>query len=130
MIALFIGFRFTSIGGAFLSLLFMFLIAVLFTALGSAVGSVLDDMQSFQLIVNFLIQPMFFLSGALFPLTAVPGAIKVVSAIDPLSHGVDGVRGALSGAHYYSYGLDFAVLIIVSVLLLAAGSYAFSRTEA
>ena len=71
-----------------------------------ALNSVLDDMQSFQLIVNFLIQPMFFLSGALFPLTTVPGAIKVVSAIDPLSYGVDGVRGALSAVHYYSYGLD------------------------
>src|ERR1700722_13150904 len=66
IIALFIGFRFSSVGGAFLSLVFMLLIAILFTALGNAVGSVLDDMQSFQLIVNFLIQPMFFLSGALF----------------------------------------------------------------
>ncbi len=130
LIALCIGYRFSSVGGAFLSLVFMLLIAVLFTALGNAVGSVLDDMQSFQLIVNFLIQPMFFLSGALFPLTTVPGAIKVVSAIDPLSYGVDGVRGALSGVHYYGYGLDFAVLIVISVILLAGGSYAFSHTEA
>lgn len=130
LIALCLGFRFHSFGGLVLSLVFMALIAILFTSLGSAVGSVLDDMQSFQLIINFLIQPMFFLSGALFPLTTLPGAIKVVSAIDPLSYGVDGVRGALSGVHYFSYGLDFAVLVVISVILLAAGSIAFSRTEA
>ena len=51
-----------------LAFLFMALIAVVFAALGTAIGSSLQDMQGFQLIMNFLVLPIFFLSGALFPL--------------------------------------------------------------
>ena len=49
-----------------LALLFMFLIALVFTAIGTAIGSVLKDMQGFQLIMNFLVMPLFFFSNALF----------------------------------------------------------------
>ena len=129
-ISMVVGFRIDSIGGIATALVFMVLTAVLFTALGSAVGSLLDDMQGFQLIINFLIQPMFFLSGALFPLTSVPEAIHAVAAVDPLSYGVDGIRAALSGVQHYGYTLDLSVLVMVSIVLLAAGSYVFSRAEA
>ncbi|MFU8794778.1 MAG: ABC transporter permease, partial [Dethiobacteria bacterium] len=66
-IALLIGFRIASPLGLFTALLFMFLIATLFTALGTAIASLLEDMHGFQLIMNFLVMPLFFLSGALFP---------------------------------------------------------------
>ena len=49
-------------------ILFMMLIALVFAALGTAIGSVLQDMQGFQLIMNFLVLPIYFLSGALYPL--------------------------------------------------------------
>ena len=49
----------------------MVLIAIVFAALGVAIGSSLQDMQGFQLIMNFLVMPIFFLSGALFPLDRI-----------------------------------------------------------
>lgn len=73
----------------------MFLIAIFFTGLGLAIASMMKDMQGFQLIMNFLIMPIFFLSGALFPLENLPSAIYFISRIDPpLTYGVDGMRGA------------------------------------
>jgi ABC-2 type transport system permease protein len=69
-----------------LALGFMALIAVVFAALGTAIGSTLRDMQGFQLIMNFLVMPIFFLSGALFPLNNLPGALAVATRLDPLSY--------------------------------------------
>ena len=46
----------------------------MFAALGTAIGSALENMQGFQLIMNFLVMPIFFLSGALFPLNNLPAA--------------------------------------------------------
>ena len=71
--------------------------AIVFAALGTAIGSTLQDMQGFQLIMNFLVMPIFFLSGALFPLDNLPTALTVATRLDPLSYGVDGLRGALIG---------------------------------
>jgi len=71
---------------------FMFLIAILFTALGTAIASKLEDMQGFQLIMNFIIMPVFFLSGALVPLDGLPKIIDYVTRFNPLTYGVDGVR--------------------------------------
>lgn len=71
---------------------FMFLIAILFTALGTAIASRLQDMQGFQLIMNFIIMPTFFLSGALFPLEGAPKILAYITKFNPLTYGVDGVR--------------------------------------
>jgi ABC-2 type transport system permease protein len=112
-----------------LTLLFMILIAVFFTALGTAIASVLQDMQGFQLIMNFLVMPLFFLSGALFPLQGLPKAVGIVAAIDPLSYGVDGLRITLSGISHFGIILDFGVLIIMSIAALSVGSYLFSKIQ-
>lgn len=109
--------------------LFMFLIALLFTALGTAIASTLEDMQGFQLIMNFLVMPIFFLSGALFPLANLPKAIRTVSYLNPLSYGVDGLRGALTQSMHFSFAADFLVLSLVVAILLGLGSYLFSRIE-
>ena len=73
VICLLAGFRPVSCALLPLALVFMVLIALLFTALGTAIASVLEDMQGFQLIMNFLVMPLFFLSGALFPVQGLPG---------------------------------------------------------
>ncbi|MCL5003717.1 MAG: ABC transporter permease [Patescibacteria group bacterium] len=111
------------------ALAFVVLTAVLFTALGTAIASVLDDMQGFQLIMNFLIMPLFFLSGALFPLNGLPKFLEIITAIDPLSYGVDGLRGTLVGAAHFGLSLDLAVLSVMTALLLAVGSYLFSKIQ-
>src|SRR5262249_13154494 len=89
------GFRVTSWSTLPLAVAFMVLIAIMFTALGTAIASVLTDFQGFQMVMNFLVMPIFFLSGALFPLTNLPKALAIAANIDPLSYGVDGLRTAL-----------------------------------
>lgn len=112
-----------------MALIFMFLIAIIFTALGTAIGSLLEDMQGFQLIVNFLIMPLFFLSGALFPLDGLPSFIQIIVKINPLSYGVDGLRGAITGASHFGMGFDFLILSLCSLGLIALGGYLFSKIE-
>jgi len=112
-----------------LMLVFMGLTALLFTALGTAIASFLEDMQGFQLIMNFLVMPIFFLSGALFPLQGLPKAITIIAMADPLSYGVDGLRYSLTGGAHFGLGMDLAVLGIASISLLAIGAYLFSKIE-
>ena len=110
--------------------LFMALTAVAFTALGTAIASILEDMQGFQLIMNFLVMPIFFFSGSIFPLQSLPRFLTDVAAANPLTYGVDGLRLALSGGSYGGMGLDALVLAGVAAVLVAAGAQLFSRIQA
>lgn len=129
VVSLIAGFRPTSILALPLALLVLVLTAVVFAALGTAIGSTLKDMQGFQLVMNFMVMPIFFLSGALYPLTNLPRVLTWLTRIDPLTYGVDGVRGALIGATHFGVGTDLAALSTVAVLLLAFGAWRFSKIE-
>lgn len=129
IICLFLGFRIVNIAYLPLALIFMFFTAVLFTALGTAIASRLEDMHAFPLIMNFIIMPLFFLSGALFPITGLPKGVEIAARIDPFSYSVDGIRGALNGAAQLGLAVDFAVVAIAMVVVLAIGSYLFSKIE-
>lgn len=129
ILSFFIGFRPASWLHLPMALIFMFLISLLFTALGTALASILEDMQGFQLIVNFLIMPLFFLSGALFPIRDLPKVLAVIINVNPLSYGVDGLRGAFSAASHFGYSLDLFVLSTVTLLFLFVGSYLFGKVE-
>lgn len=129
VLACVIGFRPTHLGYLPLALLFMFLVALLFTALGTAIASLLDDMQGFQFIMNFLVMPIFFLSGALFPLKGLPEIIGIIAKIDPLSYGVDGLRGALGVGFQFGLSSDLLILSVAVFILLGIGSYLFSRIQ-
>lgn len=113
-----------------LALLFMFLIAILFTAVGTAIACLIDDMHGFQLIINFLIMPLFFLSGALFPLTGLPSAVMFIARLNPLSYGVDGLRETLVNISYFNIVGNIAVLGAISFIFVIIGAYLFSRIEA
>lgn len=129
VICLAAGFRVTHYGALPIAIAVMILVAVMFTALGTAVASVLSDFQGFQLIMNFLVMPIFFLSGALFPLVGLPKLLDIIATLDPLSYGVDGLRSALVGIAHFGIALDFAVLLIIASLLLGLGSYLFSKIQ-
>jgi ABC-2 type transport system permease protein len=111
------------------ALLIMLLVAMLFSGLGIMVGSILKDMQGFQLIMNFLVMPMFFLSGALFPLQGVPPLLLLIAKIDPLSYGIDAMRALLINLSAFGFGVDLTVLIVVTVFFVGLGSYFFSKIE-
>lgn len=129
LIALLIGFRPTSVSGLLFALIFMFLVAFIFTAFGTALASKMTDMQAFPLIMNFLVMPLFFLSGSLFPVNSVPKAIEIIVKLNPLSYGVDGIRHALLGSGNFSFLLDFFVMFDVAIILGLIGTYFFSKIE-
>ena len=126
VISLFVGFKIESTHMLLTAFLFMALIAILFTALGTAIASVLDDMQGFQLIINFLIMPLFFLSGAIFPIENLPA---IITKINPLAYGVDGLMGALTNRIHFGFTTDFLVLGTIVVVLMVIGSYLFDKIQ-
>ena len=126
---LIVGFRVETLSLLPIALIFMILISMLFTAIGTIVGSVLEDMQAFPLIMNFLVMPLFFFSGAIFPITGLPRVLTIAIHFNPLTYGVDGLRGALSHEFVFGMGFDFIVLVILTMILLAIGSYFFSRIQ-
>jgi ABC-2 type transport system permease protein len=130
IVCVIVGFRAVDLRAVPLALLFMALIACVFSALGTAIGSILQNMQGFQLIMNFLVMPLFFLSGALYPLKDLPKVLSAVISLDPLAYGVDGLRATLIGMHYFSVVIDGLVLVVVASLLLMIGSRLFSKIQA
>lgn len=130
VVCLIAGFRIANLASVPLALLFMVLIACLFAALGTAIGSALQNIQGFQLIMNFLVMPIFFLSGALYPLNNLPTVLSAVTRLDPLAYGVDGLRAALIGVSHFGLAADGAVLIAVTTAFLLIGSHLFSKIEA
>jgi ABC-2 type transport system permease protein len=129
IICLVVGFRFETVLFLPVALAFIFLIAVLFTTIGTAIGSVLEDMQGFQLIMNFLVMPLFFFSNALFPVRGLPKTLQFIVRVNPLTYGVDGIRGAFSHEFMFGLGTDFVVLGTLTMILLAIGSYLFSKIQ-
>lgn len=128
-IAFVLGFRPTNFFLLIFVPLYMALIAILFTSLGTAIASLVEDMQGFQLIMNFLVLPLYFLSGALFPLTGIPVALKILASIDPLTYGVDSLRGLLTQSAQLSLGFDTLVLLLITGIFLSLGTYLFSKIQ-
>jgi ABC-2 type transport system permease protein len=123
------GFRPVSWTSVPLAFLVLALIAIVFAALGTAIGSRLQDMQGFQLAMNLIVMPMFFLSGALYPLDNLPAALTVITSLDPLSYGVDGLRAALINVSHFGMAVDLAFLSTAAILLLILGAWSFSKIE-
>jgi len=123
------GFRPQGVAAIPMALMFMALTAIVFAALGTAIGSSLKDMQGFQLIMNFMVMPIFFLSGALFPLSNLPTALTVATRLDPMAYGVDGLRASFIGLSQIGIATDVVVLAIVATLFLALGARAFARIQ-
>lgn len=130
LLSLAVGFRPPSASSVLLAVLFMFLIALFFAAVGTAFASRMADAQGFQLIVNFLVMPTFFLSGALFPLQGLPAPIQMLAWVNPLSYGVDGLRSSVTLASNFGILHDLTVLAAVTAIALFVGERLFSKLEA
>lgn len=128
-VTLILGFRPASAVAVPVAFLLIALIAVVFAALATAIGSSLKEMQGFQMVMNFLVMPLWFLSGALYPLDGLPAALAVLTRIDPLTYGIDGVRGMMIGATHFGVAVDVGILLAVGVLFVIAGAWRFSRIE-
>jgi len=129
IVCLVAGFRPAHLSSLPLALLFMMLIAIVFAAAGTVIGSGLQNMQGFQLIMNFLVMPIFFLSGALYPLNNLPAGLAAVTRVNPLTYGIDGLRGAFISTAHFPPALDASLLAATALVLLALGARAFSRIK-
>ncbi|GAG15561.1 unnamed protein product, partial [marine sediment metagenome] len=123
------GFKIINISSIFLAIVFMILIAVTFLGLGLIFASKMRDIQGFSIVMNFVIFPLFFLSGALYPLENFPVWLRYISKIDPLTYGVDGLRAALIGVSSFSIFYNFIFMMIFSLVMILLGAYFFEKSE-
>jgi len=129
-VAVAMGVQLVSLSGFLLAIVFMILTSATFTGFGLILATRLGDTEGFMAIMNLVIFPIFFLSGAFFPLQAMPPWLRYIMYINPLTYGVDGLRGTLVGISAFPLWLDFVVLLVLSITLATLGAYFFSRMEA
>jgi ABC-2 type transport system permease protein len=107
----------------------MFFIGMGFVGLGISIASRLENIEGFQVVANLLVLPIFFLSGAFFPVTSLPDWMKVLVDLNPLAYGVDALRYAVTGLHTYTLMLDLAVVFGFFVLMTVVGSILFRNVR-
>ncbi len=98
---------------------------------GLALGALIEETEGFMTIVRLIEMPLFFLSGGLLPISALEGipVLYQVQFLNPLTYGVDGIRGAFSGVYLISFWVDLAVVAACAIVFQSLGAYAFSRME-
>jgi ABC-2 type transport system permease protein len=101
-------------------------------SLGIAIAARMQSMEGFQLVMNVVTQPMFFLSGALYPLRGLPAWLAALAHLDPLTYGIDALRNVIyaGGAAaallvQFRLGLDLAVMAALAAVLAVLGAWAF-----
>lgn len=124
------GLRIGSAAAILAGIAFLALIALVFTALGLTIASALREMRTFQNVIQVLLMPVFLLSGALFPLDHLPKSLAVFTWVDPLSYGVDGLRGALTDRAYFGAVTDALVIGVLLASVASVGVWRFSRISA
>ena len=124
-----LGFAIHGVVGVVLAVLLMILISVIFIGLGLVFASNMKDIHGFNMITNFIVFPLFLLSGALFPVGNLPPQVQVLAYLDPLTYGVDGLRGALLGLSSFPLLLDLGVLVLSCLLMVSLAAYFFERCQ-
>ncbi len=109
---------------AFLMLL---LISIAMVSIGLVIGANLQSPEGFSLVINFVMWPMFFFSGALFPVNNLAPWLSAATYINPLTYGVDAMRGIILGINHFSILLDAGVLIIFAAIMMGFGILSFRR---
>ncbi|MFA5331870.1 MAG: ABC transporter permease [Methanoregula sp.] len=129
VLAVLLGLQVHSWTGFLFAFAIMILIGIAFTAFGIAIASRMDDMTGFQLIMNFVIFPIFGLSGALFPISSLPGWLVPVTLLDPLTYGVEGIRYGLTGASQISPIICAVVITGFAAAMTIIGAYLFRKVS-
>ena len=111
---------------------------------GVAIASMMKSLQGFQVVMNFLMMPMFFLSGALFPLTNLPGWMTLLTRLDPASYGIDPIRrvvlsnsgvrnvdslGLTINGHVLPVSLEAGIMLAFGAVLLGIAVVMFQRRD-
>ena len=117
--------------GLNLVLVYMYMIILLvgLVSIGLIIGSFMESSEGFSLIGGFIIFPLFFLSGALFPLTNLPDWLLTLTLANPLTYGVDALRGLMLGSYRFGLFIDFSILLTFAAVMVVVGSLAFERMK-
>jgi ABC-2 type transport system permease protein len=113
-----------------LALVFMAMLALSIVGFSAGIGAMVNEMQAFIAVNNFLLIPLFFLSSALYPLDSVPQVMRIIASCNPISYAVDAVRFTLIGHTHFGLPLDFTVLLVTLVSFLLFGAYRFKHLQA
>jgi ABC-2 type transport system permease protein len=134
-IALALGIRF-SLTAFLICIPIMLLITFGLVSVGLVIASSIGSLESFGAIQSFINLPLFFLSGALFPLTSssIPEWLKIASKLNPLTYGVDALKTVILGAPYTPLQvqplyIDIAIVGAFDLIMIAIGTYAFSKMK-
>jgi len=109
---------------AFLMLL---LISIAMVSIGLVIGSNMKSPEGFSLVINFVMWPMFFFSGALFPVSNLPSWLSAATYINPLTYGVDALRGIILGINQFSIYYDVGIMLVFSAIMMGVGILSFRR---
>lgn len=119
--------------------LLMLLLSFAVSGMSLVIASIMKTMESFGVLMQIFIFPMFFLSGAFFPLTSAPGWMKTLSGINPLTYGVDAARQIILGAQIdpnviaklvlHSVYIDGLFLLVFSAVMVSISVWAFNRKD-
>jgi len=130
IIALIFGFHPYNWAGLLIAFLFACMLSFAMVCFSSGVGAVVNDMPSFMAVTNFLVVPLFFLSGSMFPLDNIPGVMKVIASVNPLSYAIDAMRTSMINQSHFGLGTDFAVMVGTLVILMSYSIYRFRKIDA
>ncbi len=103
------------------------LLSVAFTALGVVIATRMDTFEGFGVISNFVVLPLYFLSGGVFPVDRVPRWMAILIHVNPATYGVDVLRHAMGQPVAFRAGLDLAVVVAFGVAMVGAALLWFRR---
>ncbi len=114
------------------TILITVLLSFCISSLGIIISTFYDSFESFSVIMNFIVMPMFFLSGAMYPVNRLPAILKILSKLNPLTYGIDALKHSIlpdSGMADFSIITDLAVLVISSLVFVLAAGLLFERKK-
>jgi daunorubicin resistance ABC transporter membrane protein len=131
LFGIWLGFHIISVAGFFLAIVFMIIAFFAAVGFGLTLGALIEETEGFMTIVRVIEMPLFFLSGGLLPINVIKNVpvLYQIQFLNPLTYGVDGIRGALTGVYLLPPWVDFTVIVAVALLFLFLGTYAFSKME-
>lgn len=121
-----------SVGSFLLSALTMLILSAGLTALGFCIAWRMSSTQGFHAIMNLFLMPMWFLSGALFPVEGAWKGLQIVMKLNPLTYGLEALRNAMqvSSATFSHFALCFGVSLLFAIVLTALATWVATHPNA
>src|SRR6478609_11030871 len=125
VVGLFLGMHYTPFSIVLIVVIILFLSFAL-TSLGLAIGSYMESLEGFKLIVSFVVFPLYFLSGALFPLNNIPIWLSILTSINPATYAVEALRSSMLGVDGKNILIvNIGVLLITTLIVGTVGMFSF-----